>query len=114
MTPGRTVMLALLLAACGPSGDDYEQKAREALERDEYDAIELTELPGERGVHLLAERSCTFCPSGRWLVPELVDGQAFSPGEAIRELQPVVVPEPSTCLLVATGLLGAGLARRRG
>jgi len=50
MTPGRAVMFALLLAACGASGDDYEEKAGEALERDEYDAIELTELPGERGV----------------------------------------------------------------
>lgn len=42
-------LCACWIAACGPSGDDYEAKAREALERDDYDALELTEVPGERG-----------------------------------------------------------------
>jgi hypothetical protein len=46
----RWLAVALPLAACGPDGDALEQRAREALERDDYDTLELTAVPGEEGV----------------------------------------------------------------
>jgi hypothetical protein len=72
---------------------------------------ERAALPEEQGVFLLAEIACGACPSGVQLQPQLVGGSAFSPGSTLREIQAVVIPEPSTGLLLGLGL--AGLASRR-
>lgn len=60
---------------------------------------------GERyeGVHL-------FDPGSGSSV--LVDGEAFSPGSMLSEIQAVVIPEPSTALLLGVGLALCSRARR--
>ncbi len=66
------------------------------------------------GVHPVVRQPCPTCADGFRYVPLLVDGEAFSQGLGITEIQPVVIPEPSTLLLVGVGLgalalrLGAG------